>query len=137
MASQRGDYYQGLFLGKDENIDERIIVNFRFPEKNKTVNATWWFDSSIESHDYFFKNFFGTELKDIIIFRNGKSVSLIKPLKESFPLEFELTFDVKILKKPKIVKAPELSYRQKKWLEMKAKRDALIQQELNKHWIFF
>ena len=39
MASQRGDYYQGLYLGKlDEKGGERIIVNFRFPEKNTTEN---------------------------------------------------------------------------------------------------
>ena len=102
MASQRGDYYQGLFLGKiDENIGERVIVNFRFPEKNKTAIATWFFEDSISSKDYFFKNFFGTELKEIIITRDGKMVSTTTPLKELFPLEFELTFDVRFIKKTK------------------------------------
>ena len=102
MASQRGDFYQGLYLGKlDEKGGERVIVNFRFPEKNTTANATWWFDSSIESQDYFFKNFFGTELKSIIITHNGKMIPYNAPLKELFPLEFELTFDVRFLKKTK------------------------------------
>ena len=101
MASQRGDYYQGLFLGKDENIDERVIVNFRFPEMKKSAIATWFFEDSISSKDYFFKNFFGTELKDIIITHNGKMISYATPLKELFPLEFELTFDVRFLKKTK------------------------------------
>ena len=54
MASQRGDYYQGLFLGKiDENIGERVIVNFRFPEMKKSAIATWFFEDSISSKDYF------------------------------------------------------------------------------------
>ena len=104
MASQRGDYYQGLFLGKGGNLGERIIVNFRFPEKNTTVNATWWFEDTISSRDYFFKNFFGTELKDIIITRNGIIVSKTKSLREMFPLEFELTFEVKLAPKPKVLK---------------------------------
>ena len=105
MASQRGDYYQGLYLGKvDDDFGERVLINVSFPEKNATVNTIWWFDTCLSNEEHFFKSYFGTELKDITITCNGKMVSIIKPLREMFPLEFELTFEVKFFPKPKTLK---------------------------------
>ena len=105
MASQRGDYYQGLYLGKvDDDFGERVLINLSFPEINATENTIWWFDTCLSKEEHFFKNFFGTELKDIIITRNGIIVSKTKSLREMFPLEFELTFEVKLAPKPRVLK---------------------------------
>ena len=144
-STKRGDYYHGLYLGvlRGAGPSPRVIVKFHFEEKHKFTYDEWWFDTSIKENCGFFRGHFDTKLNDIIIFHKDKVVPKDVPLDQLFPMEFELTFEVKLIQQlpkdvnveqlPKVPVVQKLTYAQRKLAQIRAQRDALIQQELNKH----